>query len=104
MSNRVTQKMIRSMFTNLCDALGKKFATDYTDKGAWALDYQPQYGGWNIVEYMEGGGEHQPFGMARHSSREFEAMLRFALRAIAIDRGEDTGSFWPTDKITNVRN
>jgi hypothetical protein len=92
------------MFTNLCDAVGKKVATDCTDKGAWALDYQPQYGGWNIVEYMEGGGKHQPFGMTRYSSFEFNAMLNFALRAIAIDRNENTGSYWPTDKITNVRN
>jgi len=103
MTNRVTKTMIRNQFINLCDALGKRVATDYNDVGAWKLDYSPHYGGYTIVEKLENGGETHPISMRRHKGSEFFEMLIFALRAIAIDRNENEHSYWPKDKIVNPR-
>ena len=104
MSNRVSEKTIRNLFGYLCNAVGKQVATTYGQKGAWALDHQACYGGWKIVEYMPSGGEGEPFGSTRYSAAEMEMVIRFALRAVAIDRDENSGSYWPTDKVTNASN
>lgn len=98
MSNRYTKKHVHNQFVRLCDALGKKVANSYNDKGAWALDC---YQGVKIVEYLPNGGESEPFGSTRYSNREFYDMVNFTLRCLAIDRGQADHIYWPTDKITN---
>lgn len=106
MSDRITKKMVETQFINLCDAIGKRVAMHYKDVGAWRLDYQRCYGGFCIVELTE-NGESLPYGHGRYKGGEMFNMLQFALRSIAVDRsnGETfSGSYWPTDKITNVRN
>jgi hypothetical protein len=106
MADRITNKMVETQFAWLCDVLGKRIAQHHKDVGAWRLDYQRCYGGFCIVELME-HGESLPYGHGRYKASEMFNMLQFALRSIAIDRfdGETfTGSFWPTDKITNARN
>jgi len=106
MADRITKQMVETQFIHLCDAMGKRVATHYKDVGAWRLDYQRCYGGFCIVELTE-HGESLPYGHGRFKGGEMFNMLQFALRSIAVDRsnGETfSGSYWPTDKITNVRN
>lgn len=100
---RVNKQNIKSRFIALCDALGKRVATNYKDVGAWSLDYARCYGGYIIVEIMEHGESH-PFGHERVSANELYTMINFALRAIALDRPDQASHvYWPTDKLTNVR-
>jgi hypothetical protein len=101
MSNRITKKMIERQFVNLCNALGKRVCTDWKDVGSWKLDSNPHYGGYTIVEMMEGGGQSHPISMQRHKGSEFFYMMIFALRAIAIDRNPDGHMYWPTEKTIN---
>lgn len=98
MANRYTKKLAQNQFVRLCDALGKKVATSYADKGAWALD---TYQGVKIVEYLPNGGEGEPLGMTRYSYREFYDMVNFTLRCIALDRNQPEHIYWPADKTTN---
>lgn len=101
MSNRYTKKDVFNQFVRLCNALGKKVATDYNDKGAWALDW---YNGVKIVEYLPGGGEGEPLGSTRYGNREFHEMVNFTLRCLALDRNQPDHIYWPADKITNTVN
>src|SRR5439155_4522318 len=51
--------------------------------GAWALDYNPIYGGFVIEEmYNEGGGVSQPFGSMRRGARDFCDAVYFAENAL----------------------
>lgn len=101
MSNKYTKKLVQNQFVRLCDALGKRVATSYQDKGAWALDW---YQGVKIVEYLPGGGEGEPLGMTRYSNGEFYEMVNFTLRCLALDRNQPEHIYWPSDKITNTIN
>jgi hypothetical protein len=97
---KVTKQVIESRFKALCDALGKRVATDYKDVGAWSLDYARCYGGFVIVEIMAHGEKH-PFGHERVSASELYTMINFALRAIALDRPDQPSHvYWPADKHT----
>lgn len=99
MSNKYTKKLVQNQFVRLCDALGKKVATDYNDKGAWAIDW---YQGVKIVEYLPNGGEGEPMGSTRYSNREFYDMINFTLRCLALDRKQSEHIYWPSNKITNT--
>lgn len=53
--------------------------------GAWALDYNPIYGGCVITEICNvNGGITHPMGDSRRTPREFCAMVRFAIDAIKV--------------------
>jgi hypothetical protein len=96
---RTSKKTVEEVFGRFCAALGKKVADSYADKGAWALDY---YNGYQIVEYLPGGGESAVFSDRRLSPSEIVMMMHFAMRAIAIDRGEGQHCYWPTNKQVEV--
>lgn len=86
---RTSRKEINSVFEMLCQALGKKQTQNYNDIGTWSIDHNPYYGGYVIEEvHNEGGGITHPFGETRHSAYEFVTAMRFALRAITLDRKE----------------
>lgn len=82
MSDRYTRKDAEGAFLRLCAVCNKQPATDYADKGAWALDYAPVYGGYAVRELMDGGGAAEPFGSTRRSARDFCYTVNFAIRAI----------------------
>lgn len=99
--DRITEKLVNYRFEQLCKALGKRVATKYDDHGAWRLDYIYVYGGYQIQEIDKSGQSSAvslPFGMERRSRREMYEALTFALRALAINQDEETGSYWPKDK------
>jgi hypothetical protein len=85
MAFRFTKKDVEGRFEMFAHACGKRIATSYNDVGAWRLDENTVYGGWNIEEiHNKGGGVSHPFGPMRHKSSEFVAMMSFAMDAIAI--------------------
>lgn len=81
MAPRTTRAMIDRIFENFVHAIGERVAKDYRDKGGLALDYNPVYGGYVIVQYLPSGGESHPFFSTRHSPAEFYDMLRFGYHA-----------------------
>lgn len=96
---RTTRKMVTNQFKLLCEALGKKQSDSYKDKGAWNLEYIAYYGGYSIVEFLESGGEGQPFGARRRSASEMFDVINFALRAVELDRNNgNSGSYYPQAK------
>lgn len=83
---RVSRALAQKRFTALCDALGKRVATDYNDVGAWRLDYSAGHG-YNIEEICsDKGGVTHPFGPTRFKGEEFYDLISFTLRAIQLDR------------------
>ncbi len=79
---RTTRKHVESAFAYFCNAMGKRIAKSYDDKGAWALDYAPVYGGYVICEYLPSGGEGRPMGDTRLPAAQFAQTLWFATRAV----------------------
>lgn len=98
---RTTKTMVQNTFRMLCNALGKQIAANWNDVGAWKLDHNPYYGGYEIVELLERGAETHPFGLGRKSAKELHQEMVFALRAIALDRNEGEYVYWPKEKIVN---
>jgi hypothetical protein len=82
MATRHTRRDAELAFSLLCDALGKRKATDYRDKGAWTLDYAACYGGYVVHELLPSGGITEPFGSTRVSAREFCGRVNFLVRAL----------------------
>ena len=102
MRKQITKMVAHNQFKRLCDALGKRVATDYKDVGAWRLDFISQYGGYSIEEIIsETGAISHPFGHERLSGSEFYNFVNFSLRAIQLDRlnGAESSQYWPSDKI-----
>lgn len=89
---RTTKVQIEKLFELLCKACGKRVATSYDDVGAWRLDYNTAYGGWNIEEiYNEGGAVTHPFGPARMTGEAFWRMMRFGVDAVGVAKGGKGG-------------
>lgn len=83
--SRISKSHVVGLFEHLVKALGGHIATSYNDVDGYQLDYNPVYGGYNIVQIAnEGGGQSQPFGSERHGASEMWYMMRFALRAIEV--------------------
>ena len=83
MSDRYTIRDAEKSFVLLCELTGHRVAERYNDVGAWALDYNPIYGGVVIHEPVnDGGGVSEPFGSGRVSPREFCAQVLFLARAL----------------------
>jgi hypothetical protein len=54
---RLPKKVLLNKFKYFCQEIGVEIGTK---PGQWGLDSQSIYGGWVIVEYLEGGCEHHP--------------------------------------------
>jgi hypothetical protein len=60
-----------------------RIATSYNDVGAYRLDHNGIYGGWNIEEIVtDGGGIRHPFGAMRRNNRDMYDTLHFASDAL----------------------
>lgn len=80
---RTTVKNMTSAMERLAIASGHKIATNYSDVGAWELDYNPTYGGARINEIVnEHGGITAPLGDRRSSPAMFCFCCEFAIRAL----------------------
>lgn len=83
---RTSHKAVESAFKLFVETLGGRVATAYNDVGAYRLDYNGVYGGYNIEKVCtETGGVSNPFGSTRKPAREmFDALHfgRYALEAI----------------------
>jgi hypothetical protein len=94
-----SRKIIEQNFKQLAKMLGKETGQIWTyDKikkqnkakvGAWSLDYNSIYGGYNINEIMsEGGGVDLPFGYERKKPKQFNEELKKMIRALELKRGK----------------
>lgn len=77
---RTTRDQVFNMFLRLCVATGHAPATDYDEKGGWALEHDST--GYIIHEYLPEGGVHEPFGSRQRGPSEMWLAIRFALDAI----------------------
>jgi hypothetical protein len=95
MSDRITNKQVEGLFKTLATKCGRRVATSYDDVGAWRLDYNSVYGGWNIEEISSAtGGVTNPLGESRRKNAEMWYTMHFALRAIdACKHAPRSGSF-----------
>ena len=91
---RYTRKNVEARFLELCNVLGKRVATNYKDAGAWFLDYNANYGGYIISEYMANGGEFHPVCNRRMPAREFCETINFGIRCVALDRPDQPNHVW----------
>lgn len=85
---RISKSLIENNFKWFVQALGGRIATSYNDAGAYRLDYNGTYGGYNIEKISNaGGGISQPFGSARMKAEPFLDAIILATRAIEIAKG-----------------
>ena len=83
MSDRITDKMVRSLFVHFTHASGHRIARDYKDVGGWRLDYNGVYGGYVIEQiFNSSGAVSQPFGSSRRKAQEMWYSMHFAMRAL----------------------
>jgi hypothetical protein len=91
MSNRVSRSMVEAAAKRLADALGKQYGDVWkrTEKGnksivgAWAMDYNPVYGGYVIVEMCnEHGAERHPLISSRLPAAAMLDALNMAHAAV----------------------
>ena len=84
---RTKKEEVIKTFEQYCIAMNKREAQSYHDVGAWRLCYSGLYGGWLINEIdNESGGISGPLGYVRHTSKEFVALMRFAIESIRIKK------------------
>ena len=77
---KTTKKQVESIFEIFVKAIGGTVANRYDDHGAYRLDNNPVYGGYNIERiHKENSGVTQPFGCKRHKPAEMWELLRFGL-------------------------
>jgi len=79
MSERYTRKDATVSAHALTTACGRNYGYE---EGSWNLDYNSANGGYLLVEYLTGGGEHCPLGHRRRSASEFCSAVSFALSAL----------------------
>ncbi len=78
-----SRKMIESLFKYFIESIGGKMASSWNDVGGYAINYNANYGGYQIVRISNSsGGVSEPFGSARMKAGAFEDALRFGTRAI----------------------
>jgi len=89
MSDRITNKQVEGLFRTLAAKCGRRISTRYNDVGAWQLDHNSVYGGWNIEEIVTStGGISHPLGESRRKNTEMWYTMQFALRTLdACQRG-----------------
>ena len=97
MTDRITSRQVEGLFKTLATKCGHRVATTYgpIDIGAWRLDFNSVYGGWNLEEIVNSsGGVTLPLGEARRKNTEMWYTMQFALRAIdACKHAPRSGSF-----------
>ena len=81
-SHRAEAKVL---FSRFCRTIGK---SEGTSPGCLSLDYTACYGGYAIIEYMEGGGESKPFGRERFTPRDFCSAITLAIETAEYLRRE----------------
>jgi hypothetical protein len=80
---RVSEELIRNLFAEYCQLLGKKVAKHFSDVGSFSLDHDSQLGGYRINEITsKNGTTKQPFGDNRHKPGDFETLLRFGIKTL----------------------
>jgi hypothetical protein len=108
MKIRVTKLEVLNAFIYFCADLGKKVyltsseikamkkmkgkdwdcpceTVAYSTAGAWCLDYQGCYGGWQIEEFdNDKGGISRPLTAMRFKAYEFVLMIHFARQALRV--------------------
>lgn len=84
MGDRFDRQRVETIFARFCSVMG---LTIGTEGGNVNLDYNPIYGGYQIVQYNSvNGGQSEPFGTGKHPPKEFCEMLWFAEKAVEFDR------------------
>lgn len=78
MADRITVADVKHVFQLFLKEYNLPAAKNALDRGGYALDRYQGY--WKIVQIGEHGGEHEPFGSTRYSTREFFEALHFAIR------------------------
>ena len=80
---RYTRKDVETQFERFVKAIGGKIAQSYDDDGAYLLDYNGVYGGYNIVRLVgTAGGQTHVCGAMRRGPTAMMETLSFAIDAI----------------------
>jgi len=75
---RTSRKEVEAAFELFVKSIGGKVATGYNDVGAYRLDYNNVYGGYNIEQiHTQSGGVTNPFGANRRTASEMFDTLHF---------------------------
>jgi hypothetical protein len=82
----VRRKDAERAFVRLAEAAGKRVAESNRDVGAWYLDYVADYGGFSVREFMDKGGESEPFGARRRNAREFVEFANAVIIGVGLRR------------------
>ena len=78
MTDRYTRRDAETSARALTAACGRDYGYQ---PGSWNLNYAACYGGYLLVEYLD-GGEHCPLGHRRRTASEFCSTVAFALSAL----------------------
>jgi hypothetical protein len=83
MADRITKQMVVKAVERLMQKFPQgHWAKDHKDAGGWILDYNGIYGGYVIMELLQGGGETGIFGLMRRNAREMYDTISFALEVL----------------------
>lgn len=81
MTYRATKIEVHKVFKQFCEAIGKRVAEKWNDRGAWTLDYAKEYGGYVIYQIInDRGAIDMPLGHERLTATELVERMRFFLR------------------------
>ena len=83
MRDRYTRKDVEAQFERFVMAIGGRVARSYNDDGAYLLDHNSVYGGYNIVRLTgNAGGQTHVCGAMRRGPTAMIETLSFAIDAI----------------------
>ena len=80
---RYTRKDVEAQFERFVTAIGGRVARSYNEDGAYVLDHNGVYGGYNIVRLTDtAGGQTHVCGAMRRGPTAMIETLSFAIDAI----------------------
>lgn len=80
---KTSRKTVETVFAYFVEALSGKVAQSYNEVGAYRLDYNSVYGGYNIERICNSsGGVSNPFGTRRSSASEMVQKMNFAMEVM----------------------